>query len=130
MIADFKAAESDPGILTQKIRFGNEAQAPEGGSQTIIPSRPIERGKEYTALELIERSIMYFDNQAVQLLYEHIDGKHVFDAYRRIGVDTSSIERPGAVLTPHEYRVLPHFVQRILPNARIFRTSSRHTDAS
>lgn len=103
MIAYFKAAETDPAILSQKIRFENPIEAPDGGVQTIQPSQNLEVGKEYTAEDLIERTIMYSDNQAVQLLYQHIDPKFIFDVYHRIGVDSKAIEGPGAVLSPREY---------------------------
>ncbi len=113
MIAYLKASEKDPAILSTQITFEKEAVAPDGGIQMIPPSKTLELGKQYTALELIEYSIIYSDNQAVQLLYENIDGEHIFDVYRRIGIDTMSIERPGAVLSPRDYAAF----FRVLHNA-------------
>lgn len=113
MIAYFKASESDPLLLSKKVLFDKVAPNPLRGSQTIHPSQEIQVNTEYSVEELIERMIRFSDNQATQLLYENIDGKYVFDVYRRIGVDSGSIEYEGAQLGPREYSAF----FRVLHNA-------------
>jgi beta-lactamase class A len=81
MMAFFKKAESDPGILDARVTYqkviNNSVQHNVDSSTTTI-----ELGKTYTVLELIENMIIYSDNSAAYLLLEQIDNeivKQVFD---------------------------------------------------
>lgn len=90
LIAYFKKAESDPGILDQKITFNGPAQ----GSTTdavpnFPPSQAIESGKTYTVEELLYRMIVYSDNDAKNLLLDNIDA-----AFRNLVYKESGINMP------------------------------------
>ena len=66
MMAYFKMAEKDPGILEERLVF---SAAPQNSEQQYFP--PAERlaaGKAYTVQELISRMIRYSDNQALDML--------------------------------------------------------------
>ncbi len=70
MMAYYKKAETEPEILDQKVIFEKDKEylIP----QDIAPGKKLEKGKEYTIDELIERMIVYSDNAALLLLEEHI----------------------------------------------------------
>jgi beta-lactamase class A len=67
MIAYFKQAEANPAVLNTKLTYSKLVDV---GSeyQYFRPSQTIELGKSYTVNELIERMIVYSDNQALALL--------------------------------------------------------------
>lgn len=65
-----KLAEAHPEILTQPL-FLKEKYVFPAKIQTILPSQEISPGNNYKIDELIERSLIYSDNQAAALLYEH-----------------------------------------------------------
>jgi beta-lactamase class A len=101
MMAHYKFAELDPQHLSKKVFFNKKYEFPEK-VQTIVPSKEIEVGKEYTIEELIERSIIYSDNQATVLLQEQIDNSFILDVYTRLGVSTD-VFQSGGTLTAKEY---------------------------
>jgi len=70
MIAYFKRAETDPGILTKRLKYENMADM--DLTQNFKPLKKLEYGKAYTVDELIYRSIVYSDNNAYQLLLNNI----------------------------------------------------------
>lgn len=65
MMAYLKKAESNPSILTKKIKY--EGNAPPTG-QFVQPALRLEKGESYTVEELIYRMIVYSDNDAQYLL--------------------------------------------------------------
>ena len=65
MITYLKEAENDPAILEKKLIFtpeGNNLPKSSDGGDPLVP------GKSYTVLELIERMIVFSDNDAFYLL--------------------------------------------------------------
>lgn len=103
MMAYLQWSEDDPAILKNKILFKEEHKLPEGGIQFITPKNPLEIGKEYLVAELIERSIVYSDNQAVALLVKNIDQKKIDDVFEMLGVDASVVRRENGKLSVKEY---------------------------
>ena len=63
-----KLAESKPAILQERVQLKKKVTFPLQ-AQIISPSQEIEEGKSYTIEDLINRSLIYSDNQAAALLY-------------------------------------------------------------
>lgn len=103
MMAYLQWSEDDPTILKNKILFKEEYKLPDGGVQLIVPKNPLEVGKEYLISELIERSIIYSDNQAVALLVKNIDQQRIDDVFEMLGVDVNVVRRENGKLSVKEY---------------------------
>lgn len=76
MIAYFKLAESNPGVLGRKITFRGNFDLTR--LQGVSPDMELTPGGVYTVDELIFRMIAYSDNNAAQLLVDNID-KSILD---------------------------------------------------
>ncbi len=84
-IAYFKMAEIDPEILNKKVIYtlnGEDLDAPE----TFKPLSRMEKGKSYTIEMLIERMLMYSDNDALYILTQNIDPEFVKKVLADLGV--------------------------------------------
>ncbi len=102
VIAYFKAAESDPAILSRTLRLEKKFDT-KGIKQVVPPSSEIEEGKDYTVAELIERSISRSDNQAAGLLYSHVDPKFEEDLFTKFGFPEKDIKSLQIALTVKDY---------------------------
>lgn len=106
-MAFYKIEETNPSILDQKILFSAKFFPPEiGDKQYIPPESEIEVGKEYSIRELIWRSLVHSDNQAVTLLYEKLNAtkpQTLRGLYRLLGVDESVLNGPNATLSVQQY---------------------------
>lgn len=102
MIALLKAVDDKPEILNQLIPF-NTPQSTEYFNQQIDPESVLEPGKNYTILELINRMIVYSDNEAAVLLAGAVGLENEGELFRLLGVDPSSITDPRATLTVRQY---------------------------
>lgn len=104
MMTYFRAAEENPEVLKQNILFDKKEDAlPPGDIQTILPGEEIKVGNTYTAEELIKRAIVYSDNQAVILLYKHLNQNLFFNLYGYLGVTNEVLKTFGATLSPKDY---------------------------
>lgn len=102
MIALLKAADDKPEILNQKISF-NTPQSTEYFNQQIDPDSILEPGASYTVLELINRMIVYSDNEAAVLLAGAVGLENQGELFRLLGVEPNSITDPRATLTVRQY---------------------------
>lgn len=80
MIAYLKQAESDPSILTRKLRYDPSVNPPESPAPNIPSMQPKDT---YTIEELISRMITYSDNNAFNLLVANIS----YDAIKQVHTD-------------------------------------------
>jgi len=96
VMAHYKSAETNPEHLSNKVLFSKKYEPP-GMIQTIVPNKEIEIGKEYTIKELIERSIIYSDNQAIGLLNEQIDTSYISDVFKHLGVSAEALQQNGTI---------------------------------
>ncbi len=71
LIAYFKKAETDPAVLTKSYLYSGTTD--EDALQNFKPTAGIQAGKRYTALELLHAMITQSDNNAAQLLLQHVD---------------------------------------------------------
>lgn len=101
MIAYFKLAESDPGILTREITVTDAVDS--GLSPNIIPEKRVETGKSYTAEELIRYAVNYSDNVAANTLLENISLENMNRVYEDIGLLPPSMENPENFMSVFEY---------------------------
>lgn len=84
MISYFKLAESDPEILNTKLTFlGKDSNI----GEVFPPKQNMKYGNSYTAEDLIKRMIVNNDNNAANLLFEHIDKKVLNEIYSDLGIN-------------------------------------------
>lgn len=102
MIAYFKEAETDPTILTKKI---TNSKTFDYSQQNITPTQVLERDKEYTIEDLINRMIIYSDNAAYELLLDNIDNMKIYKVYQDLDVDISKAQQDpnGDIITVRDY---------------------------
>lgn len=102
MIAYFKAAESNPSILSKEIE-NTRPYNPE--EQNFAPTNILELNKNYTIEQLIEQMIKYSDNIAYELLLSNIDNSIVYKVYEDLGVDISKAkdDPSGNIITVKDY---------------------------
>ncbi|MFA5025826.1 MAG: serine hydrolase [Candidatus Shapirobacteria bacterium] len=85
MMSYYKAAEKKPGLLNETITVESTYDS----SQSILPEITLAPKQTYTIDELINRMIVYSDNQAYELLQNHIDNKLIVKTYTDLGIDLS-----------------------------------------
>jgi len=104
MMAYFNKAQSDPAILAKKIKYEKE---PEGLiPQNFKPLQPLEKGKEYTVEQLIEKMIVGSDNVALGLLEDNIDGKDIDRVTLDLGIPTATDKTPENFMNVKDYSAL------------------------
>ena len=110
MIAYLKKAESDPEVLAQTIVFNPEESPLLSLPETENDLKPNEI---YTVLELIEKMIIYSDNNAFNLLTRRIDEKTINKIHLDLGLAFPTNETPDNFISVKSYASL----FRILFNA-------------
>jgi beta-lactamase class A len=66
LIGYLKRAEGDPAILQKQLRF--DGTPPAAQAQNVVPAKRLETGQAYSVEELLERAIVYSDNDAAAVL--------------------------------------------------------------
>ena len=101
MITYFKAAENDPKLLSQTIVATPAATE----KQFVVPSLTLTPNQKYTIEELINRMIIYSDNQAYELLNNFIDNRLLVKTFSDLGVDISQgfTDPAGNILSVKSY---------------------------
>lgn len=84
MIALFKKAELDPKLLQTKVLYNGKQNF--NDEQYFKPQEVLLPGHYYTIEELIERMIVYSDNNTLPLLNEYIDIKKLRQVFSDLGV--------------------------------------------
>lgn len=84
MITYLKLAEEKPEILQSKLVYEGPD---ENVMETIKPAQTIVKGQAYMVDDLIRRMIIYSDNNAAILLFDHVDIKAVNQVYSDLGLD-------------------------------------------
>ena len=104
MMAYYKAAESDPTVLTKQIAY---TQDPVGViSENFPPKHPLVKGKTYTVEQLIERMIIASDNVALRLLEDNIDNSKIDQVTLDLGITTATDTTPEDFMDVSEYSTL------------------------
>ena len=94
LITYLKEAENNPGILDNKILYNKKLM---DEVQYFQPLKEIEIGKEYTVKELLERMIIYSDNDAYALLENNISVQKTNHLFASLGLDLPSPDQPYSV---------------------------------
>jgi beta-lactamase class A len=104
MMAYYKISESEPGVLQKQIPVTTQDIVPiVPNQQTIVPSVRLEIGKSYSVDELINRMIIYSDNDAAQLLIENIDPGKLVKIYTDFGIELPDAEPSGTQVDVKTY---------------------------
>ena len=74
-IAYHKLSEIDPAMLSQEIIFINDTNSL-NTNEYFKPEESLVVGKKYQISELIDRMLMYSDNDAAKILVENINGNY------------------------------------------------------
>ena len=99
LMAYFKLAEVDSQALNKKIKFKGELS-----EQNIQPSKRIQQGESYTVEDLINRMIIYSDNNAYLLLYKNMDVRLISKLDEDLGVGIGEIwTKPGDFMSVKNY---------------------------
>lgn len=111
MMAYFKAAEKKPELLNEMVEI---TPTPEN-KQSIPPQITLAPNQRYSVEELINRMIIYSDNEAYELLQAKIDNKLIIKTYTDLGIDlTEAYDNPnGNIISVKSYAAF----FRILYNA-------------
>jgi beta-lactamase class A len=102
MMAYFKLAEANPGLLSKQVVFSRDMED-ENLREFYKPSNAVEYGKSYTVEDLIYRMIVYSDNNAKHILLSHIDGVSIVKPYLDMGLDVPGSKELENFMTVHEY---------------------------
>lgn len=110
MMAYYKLAETNPNILSKRLVFKKSNTVLE---QAIRPTESMEVGREYSIEEIIERMMIYSDNEALVLLEENIDNSLIDRITLDLGIETPNATTPIDFMSVKSYASL----FRILYNA-------------
>lgn len=100
MIAYLKLAESDPSILTKRLRYDPSKSPPESPAPNI-PS--MEPNATYSIEELIGRMITYSDNNAFNLLTLNLDYELITQVHTDLGITIPSESTPEDFVSVKQY---------------------------
>lgn len=87
-ITYFKEAEKNPALLQEPIEATLSSTIIE--KQSILPKLTLSPDQKYTIDELIRRMIVYSDNQAYEILLDHIDNPLLVQTFTDLGIDISA----------------------------------------
>jgi beta-lactamase class A len=108
LIGYLKRAEGDPSVLTKRLRFDGPSIVDD---QNIRPARRLEVGHEYAVEDLLERAIVYSDNDAASVLAADDDGQSLLSIRDLVGFPP--FENGTLKLVPRHFAAM----LRILYNA-------------
>lgn len=101
-IAYFKEAEKNPALLQESIEATISSKIEK---QSILPRLTLSPDQKYTIDELIRRMIVYSDNQAYEILLNHIDNPLLVQTFTDLGIDISAgfTNPSGNIITAKSY---------------------------
>jgi len=101
-ITYFKAAQNNPELLQESIEATISSKIEK---QSILPRLTLSPDQKYTIDELIRRMIVYSDNQAYEILLNHIDNPLLVQTFTDLGIDISAgfTNPSGNIITVKSY---------------------------
>jgi len=111
MMAYFKAAENDPGLLSRGISYRGGTD--QNAGQTFRPPVTLEPGRSYTVDDLIRAMIVHSDNNAYFLLFGSLDPRVQKRVYTDLGLEIPKVRTRDDYMSVQEYAAF----FRILYNA-------------
>lgn len=83
MIAFFKQAETDPGILDKLVLYTGTSTSELQVDSVVSP----EEGQTYSVSDLIRESVLADDNHTAEILLNLVDKKELADIYSELGMN-------------------------------------------
>jgi beta-lactamase class A len=119
MMAVYKIAEEDPEFLyyqlpfTTSLRMHNDVKGNLELPSEYLPPDNLIPGEEYNVMELLERMVAYSDNDAFDLLLQHIPSDVLEGVHKDLGIVYPDQETPDDYISVKSYSSL----FRVLYNA-------------
>lgn len=85
LITYYKAAQDNPDLLNQTIK----TPPTQTDNQNIDPAVTLTASQQYTVNELLNRMIIYSDNEAYDLLSNYIDNRLIVKTFTDLDIDIS-----------------------------------------
>jgi beta-lactamase class A len=101
MMSILKQAEADPQLLQKSYTATDSADA--NAKEIVKPKETLIVGHSYTTNELIERMIAQSDNNALNLIYSHLDLSQLLKTYQDLGVSGSATYNPDQYMSVKTY---------------------------
>jgi beta-lactamase class A len=101
LMAYLKLSEEDPDVLKKIIAY-NGAQ-PGAVSQDVVPKDPLQAGEPYTVEDLLNRMIIFSDNEAMSLLVQNISPEDFNRTYSDLGINVPDVRGPDDFMSVKEY---------------------------
>jgi len=101
MMSVYQLAEQDPMILQTRLLYAGTDD--KDAAQNIRPSMELSSEREYTYQELVERMIMYSDNNATKLLSQNIKEDAFLRPYGELGISPPLLQNGEYYLRVKDY---------------------------
>lgn len=102
MIAYLKLAESNPDVLNMKYVYDGSYDL--DSRQYFKPALILRKGQVYSVMELIERMIIYSENNPINLLGRYLNPQLINDVYGELGLPSPNyISQNPYSITPKSY---------------------------
>ncbi len=103
LIAYLKLAESQPDILRQKFNYGGQVNL--NANEYFKPAQAVQAGQGYTVQELLEKMVMYSDNNATNVLSNAIDQNSFNEIFSDLSLSLPPADQNGGqdFMTPKQY---------------------------
>jgi beta-lactamase class A len=100
LMAYLRMDEDHPGLLDTELRFDKQYHY---DKNPVFLSKAIQFGNKYTIRELLRYMIAYSDNNANNLLFDHVDFLAFQKVFTDLGISQLDWKAPNWPLTPKEY---------------------------
>lgn len=100
MIVYYNQTRTNPDILSTKLKF---ADGISNDMENIKPTQEMEKGKSYTIDDLINRMIVYSDNNAKDLLTINIKPEEFYGIFDEIGIGRLDYQQTENFMTVKKY---------------------------
>jgi len=104
MMAYLKSAEGNSPLLSQQITYNGSFDL--NSVQTVKPKLLLTKGVSYTVEDLLFRGIAYSDNNAMQLLQQHLTQDALNDVYKDLSMPIPSNADTLDFLSPRVYAIM------------------------
>jgi beta-lactamase class A len=101
-IAYFRKSEADQTILSKELEYDGSS-GDDDSMQNIVPANKLEAGKKYAVTDLINRMLIYSDNNAAQLLLANIDPDFLNKTYVDLSIEIPQDKNNGNIMTVKSY---------------------------
>ncbi len=88
LLTYLKEADQNPEMLNKKFLLSNDIKVP---AQTFTSSMTLEKGKSYTARELLKYMAAYSDNYATRILNENADVKNFIKTFTDLNIPEPNV---------------------------------------